>query len=103
MVMDRVFGKRIPKLDGSYESVEELKGVHQAYVDNKTQFDDINYDDRAPGDLMVFRIRGMPVHVGVVLTQNHMIHTLPGHNSAMERYDSVQWARRIEGVYRWVS
>ena len=51
----------------------------------------------------MFRLQGSPVHSGLVVDQNRMIHTLPGHECVFEHYDGPKWLRRIEGVYRWGS
>jgi cell wall-associated NlpC family hydrolase len=101
IVLKNFFGIKLPNFNGEYDSVEELEGVQRTYMDKKDLFDAIPFDNRAAGDLMVFRIKGMPVHVGVVLDQSFMIHTLPGHHSVRERYQAPAWAKRIEGVYRW--
>jgi cell wall-associated NlpC family hydrolase len=103
IILKEFFKIKLPALNGDYDSVEELEGVHQTYMAKKDLFDPISFDNRAPGDLIVMRVKGLPVHVGVILDQTFMIHTLPGHQSVRERYQAPTWAKRIEGVYRWAS
>ena len=103
IILRNYFNIILPPLQGDYESVEILAGVHQTYLEKRALFDDIEYDGRQAGDLIVLRVKGLPVHVGVVINETHMIHTLPGHASVFERYDAPTWAKRIEGFYRWVN
>jgi len=103
IVLREFFKLNIPHFSGEYDSVEELEGVQKTYMEKKDLFENIAFDNRQPGDLIVMRIKGMPVHVGVVIDQTYMIHTLPGHESVRERYEAPTWAKRIEGIYRWAN
>jgi cell wall-associated NlpC family hydrolase len=103
LVSRDVFARTLPYLGDNYTSVLMLDEVHKTFKDTSTEFTKIAEDERQPGDLIVFRITGVPVHVGIIIDKNRMVHTLPNHNSAYERYDSVTWSKRIEGYYRWES
>lgn len=54
-----------------------------------------------PNCMILFNIMGYPIHMGMVLNDKYMIHSLEGHNSAIERYDGIKWNNRIEGFYKW--
>jgi cell wall-associated NlpC family hydrolase len=53
------------------------------------------------GDIVVAQLAGYPIHVGVYLGRNKMLHTLRGKDSCIESID-FKWAKRIEGYYRWL-
>lgn len=54
-----------------------------------------------PGDGLLIRMEGNPVHVGVVAAWPWFIHTEVQHDSCIDRIDSLKWGRRIQGVYRF--
>lgn len=51
-------------------------------------------------DVLLFRVNGHPCHVGLALDGRYMLHTLKGHDSALENFRSLAWDRRLYGVYR---
>ena len=53
-----------------------------------------------PGDVALLRVRGLACHVGIVVEAGRLLHTLPGHEAAVDRLDSPLWARRVLGYYR---
>lgn len=54
------------------------------------------------GDIVILNVGGRPWHCGLVVADNLFLHVLPGATSCLERLDSPQWAKRIEGFYRHV-
>lgn len=54
-------------------------------------------------DVVLFRITGLPCHVGVVVDVEGawFLHAQRGVGTACERWDSPRWNRRVEGFYRW--
>lgn len=55
------------------------------------------------GDLAVLKIHGAPCHIGIVIGrpgERNLLHTLKGHDSAIDRYDGPRWHGRLEGFYR---
>ena len=52
------------------------------------------------GDLVVLSLAGYPIHIGIYLFDNKMLHTLRGKDSCIENLD-FKWKNRIEGIYRW--
>jgi len=60
----------------------------------------VKTDTPHPGDFVLLEIFGKPCHVGVVVGDGYMIHTLYKHDSALERYTGIRWSKRVEGYYR---
>lgn len=52
------------------------------------------------GDVVVLRMRGAPMHVGLVLGDGRMLHIEKHINSAIEDYRGRRWCDRICGFYR---
>ena len=58
-------------------------------------------EDAEVGDAIAFRLLGRPVHCGVVVARDRFLHARQGFLSAIDRWSSPRWARRVEGFYRW--
>ncbi len=61
---------------------------------------------RRPGAVVLFKIRGRPVHVGLYVGQGSFLHAIapagyrPGTPAThLERLDETVWANRVEGFY----
>ena len=52
-------------------------------------------------DVIVFRIKGDPIHVGLVLDAEYFLHTMKGIWSVLERWQSLAWRHRIVEVVRY--
>lgn len=57
--------------------------------------------DCQEGDIGVFNIIGDPVHVGIILSNTHMLHTQLSSGCVVEKYASHKWSRRLQGIYRY--
>lgn len=78
--------------------VRELTDVHGRWADVGT--DPVAWQ---PGDLLIFRHRGDPWHIGVFIGTSAgrpvFLHTSHGCNSCVE--DVSAWQRRLVAVRRW--
>lgn len=52
-------------------------------------------------DAIIFRIKGEPIHIGVVLDKEYFVHTMKGIWSVMERWQGLVWSRRVVEVVRY--
>lgn len=57
-------------------------------------------DNAREGDALLIRMRGVPMHVGIVVAPGYFLHVAKGVNACVERYDSLAWNRRIVGLFR---
>ena len=53
------------------------------------------------GDVIVFRIRGRALHVGIYVGSDLFLHTLEGRNSCLEDLYG-QWHQSVVGYFRWI-
>lgn len=51
-------------------------------------------------DLAILRMRGVPMHVGIVTKAPFMIHSAHGVDVALERLDGLRWKNRVNGYVR---
>jgi cell wall-associated NlpC family hydrolase len=55
------------------------------------------------GDVLLFRVQGLPIHCGVSVGEGEFLHSFPKRDSCIERLDSLAWQKRFDGAYRWVN
>lgn len=53
------------------------------------------------GDLVLLNIMGMPIHIGVVIDKNLMLHTGSSHGVVVEDFTEMKWKRRIKSFHRY--
>ena len=53
-----------------------------------------------PGDVVLLKIGGRPIHVGLMVGQRAFLHTEKKIGTVIERTDGAMWRDRIDGVYR---
>jgi len=82
-----------------YETTRDHDRLGEVVVGARGGFDQVL--EPVEGDLVLFRIQGRPCHVGVVVAPPWFLHAWGGHTSALERWDAMRWANRVEGFYRW--
>lgn len=56
----------------------------------------------APGDVVLIRNLGAPIHVGVVVAPGHMLHIEEGIDAMCVEYDDAKTERRVIGFYRFI-
>lgn len=54
------------------------------------------------GDIALFRIDGRPLHVALAMSGADFLHADRGAGTAVERFSSPSWRRRLLSVYRHV-
>lgn len=94
LVLREQYGVEIPRF---YSGPDRLDGISAAFASSVPSFR--RMDIPGTGCVILLRINGTPCHVGVDVGDGMMLHTLRGHDSALEGYGSPRWAKRIEGYY----
>ena len=99
LVYDREFGIKLPGHDGvnrDTTSDEDLADYGAAQMEDWERV-----RSPEPGDIVLLRVKGNPMHVGVVTAPGDFLHVRAGSDSVIDRYRSRLWADRIEGFYRY--
>jgi len=85
----------------NYTHAENIETVENNMQDNIKKW--VKLDKPEPFCLIIMNILNHPIHIGLCLDDQHMIHTMAGHNSAIEKHTAMKWNKRIEGMYKWQS
>ena len=95
MVMARELNVNLPDL--RYQSSDDMDDASGAVEETRPRWRKL--DKPVFGSVLLMRIAGYPVHVGLVLDDEFMLHCLPGHQTVLERYTGTKWRSRIDGAY----
>lgn len=95
------FGVLLPSFT-DYESTKEIEQIAKIVKGNEDEggFTEIPFEKRGFADLILFRIQGQPVHVGLIVNHYLMLHIEKGKNSCLEKYKTARWKPRIYKVFR---
>ena len=94
------FGITLPSLTAGYTSVSSRDEMDNVVAKEWKNWINIDIGREEPGDVIILRIMGLPIHLGIVLTGRRMLHTLKGMDAAIEHYDSRVWEKRVVGFAR---
>ncbi len=98
------FGKiDLPQLLEDLESsdlstVKRRVAVVSQGLDN--YFVEVPKEETHEGDIASIRVAGYPYHVGILVSDTHMLHSSACINAVIERLDSFRLRNRIGGFYR---
>jgi cell wall-associated NlpC family hydrolase len=100
-VLAGAFGIDVPSYAGGYETTrdhERLAGLIDAgKADDWTR---IEPGAELPGDVLLLRMSGLPIHVGILVSPGWMLHTRAATGAVIERFEGLAWGRRVLGIYR---
>ena len=93
----------VPAYDIPWSGREDWPTLTAAIEDGRRDWEDVPRAAAQIGDIVLLAIAGAPLHVGIVAGTDplRMLHAEQGLDTCLERLDSVMWARRIAGFYRW--
>jgi cell wall-associated NlpC family hydrolase len=98
LVYQNEYGIKLPDMGPIYEKVTDEKGMMKLYVSELPSWEKVEIPQI--GDVVLLRACGLPIHVGIVVSENQMLHIEIKIDAVIERFDSALWGRRIEGFYR---
>lgn len=103
LVLGEQFGVWLPSYSEVYTTAGERGGaeIERAIRENEPLWDKVPRGKERPGDVVLMRIKGFAMHVGVVVEKGKMLHILEGIDSAVEEYGNILWRKRILGIYRY--
>ena len=100
LVLRERFGIDVPVYSGVTWSVATSADVARKIEQERVGWTQIDAGQERPGDVILMRLRGYPIHVGIVLGDGMMLHAHDGADVTREPYQSVHWRHRIVGFYR---
>lgn len=85
-----------------YDTTKDSKSISKLYDIEHQDWEEIPVGEEKEFDILVFKIVGLPTHVGVVVKKGIMIHCENKRGSHItEYYKDIQWNKRLVGVYRY--
>lgn len=103
LVWRNQFSLPLPDYLETYRKSMDSKNISGVINDNGVEsgcWNRIDKGSEMPGDGVLLRIGGFPTHVGVVISPGWMLHSIKGKDSALERYDTMNWRNKVVGFYR---
>jgi cell wall-associated NlpC family hydrolase len=102
LALAEVFNVEVPFY--GYASGEDWGGIEAAVARGLADWRPVPREEAAVGDGLVLRLRGRPLHVGLVVDTQplSMLHSLAGTDTCIARLDGPVWGPRLLGVYRWM-
>ena len=102
LVINERFGGNIPEYEGiAYRGGDDADFLATLMDERIRLWTPIRIGDERPGDGILLRVMGRPIHVGIVIVQGLMLHIEKDCDSLIERYSNgSRWERRILGFYR---
>lgn len=100
LIYKKELGIDLPVLEG-YHSCSNRSEVEKTYYqESASHWCDVKKGCEKPFDVIVLRMLGVPMHVGVIVQKGMMIHCLKGRGVVVEDYNSSIWINRIESIHR---
>jgi cell wall-associated NlpC family hydrolase len=101
-ILQKEFGLvDIPSYSLAYSDASDHDSAYGAFDYHKREWMPIDRGSEKCGDVVVLSIHSHPIHCGLVVEPDIMLHCLAGHETALEHYLGLKWKNRIEGFYRW--
>lgn len=93
------FNKSVDGYEGEYESIRDFNHLHELFDKHRPEsWQEVKPEK--PGDVILLRLRGRPIHVGLVLGNQRMIHIEERIQVCVENYTNAVWRNRVLGFYR---
>jgi cell wall-associated NlpC family hydrolase len=102
LVINERFAGAVPEYEGIAYRAGADKDLLAAVMDERVRlWMPVRVGDEQPGDGILLRVMGRPIHVGVVVAKGWMLHVEKDCDSVLERFTAgSRWERRVLGFYR---
>ena len=102
LVINERFAGAVPEYEGIAYLPGEDMSLLAALMDERIRlWRPIAIGEEQPGDGVLLRVMGLPIHVGVVVAPGFMLHIEKNCDSVLERFTAgSRWERRVLGFYR---
>ena len=102
LVINERFAGAVPEYEGIAYRAGADKDLLAALMDERVRlWMPVRVGDEQPGDGILLRVMGRPIHVGVVVAKGWMLHVEKDCDSVLERFTAgSRWERRVLGFYR---
>lgn len=101
LVLAEQFGIALPSYVHEYDRTTETARIGALIAREALLWQAVPAGTEILGDLILLRLNGQPMHIGLVLGDGQMLHIEWNINSVIERYRESRWSRRTSGFYRY--
>lgn len=98
-VLEDEFGYQLPDFSEEYLHADDKFNIPLLVAKERPLWAVVETPE--PGNVVLFNIGGYPVHVGVVVDEQRMLHIAKGINACIEKFTSKKWYQRVEGFYAY--
>lgn len=88
----------LPSYIYDYKNTDEKELITSIIADHRDLFSTV--DKPKPFDLVLLRMLNHPMHIGLVINKDSMIHCHKDVNTTIEEFTSLKWKHRIIGFGR---
>jgi len=100
LVYKERLGINLPSYTDEYKHAFDKESVSKTVEAHEREW--VRVQDEKPFDVVLLRIKGLPIHLGIIIEKGIMIHAINRKiATCKERYDSLMWRNRILGFYRY--
>ena len=100
LVLQEQFAAVLPSYAADYRISGGAEEIGRLIGQEAVKWIAVSAGEERLGDVVVLRLRGAPMHVGLVLGDGRMLHIEKHINSAIEDYHGRRWCGRVCGFYR---
>ncbi|MFQ5776364.1 MAG: NlpC/P60 family protein [Kiloniellaceae bacterium] len=100
LVLAERFAVQVPSFGEVYERVSDRETIAKLVQAERLAWTAIVLGRERSGDVALLRLRGAPMHVGLVVAPPLMLHVERGIGSALASYRGLRWRSRLLGFYR---
>lgn len=102
LIYDEQLGIKLPTLI-DYKNTKDSEAIAKLYEEEHKQWEEVPLGQEREFDIVVFKILGLPTHIGIVINKGAMLHCEYGVGTHASEYNrEVQWKKRLTGIYRYV-
>jgi len=102
LIYREVFGINLPSYADEYDSVRDGDVIRDTVKRHLNLWSAVPLGDVLPGDGLLFRLLGQPVHIGVAVGDGRFLHVYNAiAASCIDRLAAPTWTRRVLGAYRY--
>jgi cell wall-associated NlpC family hydrolase len=99
LIYSQEFGIELDDLGPLYQSTLDADGMRRLSIVQLPRWEKVEVPQ--VGDGVLLQVKGVPIHVGVIVSDNQMIHVEHGLDAVVERFDTALWGQRVRGFYRY--
>lgn len=100
LVYQEQLGINLPSYLGFYEDCRDEGHLAPLISEESKIWNSIPLGTEQMGDVIVLRMRGVPMHTAFIIEPGLMLHIHEGINAVIENYHRSHWKKRVMGIYR---